>query len=68
MMRKSPIGIGLLLLLPAALMLGGLMETGHSAGQKVTPIFERALANAPGKKLVAVRLDYAAGGGSAISP
>ena len=37
------------------------METGHSAGEKVTPIFERALANAPGKKLVAVRLDYAAG-------
>ena len=61
MMRKSPKGIGLLLLLLAALMLAGLMETGHSAGEKVTPIFERALANAPGKKLVAVRLDYAAG-------
>lgn len=64
MTRESAIGIGLVLLLPAALMLGGLMETSHSAGGKVTPIFERALANVPGKKLVAVRLDYAAGGKS----
>jgi len=61
--RNNPIGSRLGLLLLAGLMLGESAQTGHGA-EVVTPAFQRALANAPGKKLVVVRLDYAPGGKS----
>ena len=36
----------------------------HGAGETVTPQFERAITNIPGKSLVAVVVDYAPGGAS----
>ena len=60
MRRNNPIGGRLGLLLLAGLMLGESAQTGHGA-EVVTPAFQRALANASGKKLVVVRLDYAPG-------
>jgi len=36
----------------------------HEVGEKVTPHFEQAITNIPGKSLVAVVVDYAPGGAS----
>lgn len=36
----------------------------HGVGEKVTPHFEQAISNIPGKSLVAVVVDYAPGGAS----
>lgn len=36
----------------------------HGVGEKVTPHFEQAITNIPGKSLVAVVVDYAPGGAS----
>lgn len=36
----------------------------HGPGEKVTPHFERAIPNIPGKSLVALVVDYAPGGAS----
>jgi quercetin dioxygenase-like cupin family protein len=36
----------------------------HGVGEKVTPHFEQAISNIPGKSLVAVIVDYAPGGAS----
>lgn len=36
----------------------------HSVGEKVTPHFEQAITNIPGKSLIAVVVDYAPGGAS----
>ena len=36
----------------------------HGAGETVTPHFEQAISNIPGKSLVAVIVDYAPGGAS----
>ena len=37
----------------------------HGVGEKVSPHFEQAIGNIPGKSLVAVVVDYAPGGASA---
>ncbi|TFI46850.1 cupin domain-containing protein [Diaphorobacter sp. DS2] len=37
----------------------------HGAGEVVTPHFEQAIPNIPGKSLIAVLVDYAPGGASA---
>jgi len=37
----------------------------HDLGEKVTPYFEQAITNIPGKSLVAFIVDYAPGGASA---
>ena len=37
----------------------------HDVGEKVTPHFEQAIPNIPGKSLVALVVDYAPGGASA---
>ena len=39
-------------------------SVAHGAGETVTPQFERAITNIPGKSLVAVVVDYAPGGAS----
>ena len=36
----------------------------HGVGEKVTPHFEQAITNIPGKSLIAVVVDYAPGGAS----
>lgn len=36
----------------------------HGVGEKVTPHFEQAISNIPGKSLIAVVVDYAPGGAS----
>lgn len=38
--------------------------TAHEVGETVTPHFEQAITNIPGKSLVAVVVDYAPGGAS----
>ena len=49
----------------AALAIAIAMPTvAHGAGETVTPQFERAITNIPGKSLVAVVVDYAPGGAS----
>lgn len=39
--------------------------SAHEAGDKVTPNFEQAIPNIPGKSLIAVVVDYPPGGASA---
>jgi quercetin dioxygenase-like cupin family protein len=39
--------------------------SAHDAGDKVTPIFEQAIPNIPGKSLIALVVDYPPGGISA---
>jgi hypothetical protein len=39
--------------------------TAHDTGETVTPTFEQAIPNIPGKSLRAVVVDYASGGASA---
>jgi len=48
----------------AALTIATAPAAGHEAGQKVTPQFEQAISNIPGKSLIAVVVDYAPGGAS----
>jgi quercetin dioxygenase-like cupin family protein len=38
--------------------------TAHGVGEKVTPHFEQAIPNIPGKSLIALVVDYAPGGAS----
>jgi quercetin dioxygenase-like cupin family protein len=49
------VAITIALTLPAA---------AHDSGEKVTPTFEHAIPNIPGKSLVALVVDYAPGGAS----
>ena len=39
-------------------------SAAHGVGEKVTPHFEQAICNIPGKSLIAVVVDYAPGGAS----
>jgi quercetin dioxygenase-like cupin family protein len=48
----------------AALTIATAPAAAHEAGQKVTPQFEQAISNIPGKSLVAMVVDYAPGGAS----
>ena len=49
----------------AALAIGTAMPAAaHGVGEKVTPHFEQAITNIPGKSLIAVVVDYAPGGAS----
>ena len=52
-------------LLLSALLLAAAPAAAHTEGDKATPAFAHPLPNVPGKKLVAVRVDYAPGGKSA---
>src|SRR4029434_7655328 len=42
----------------------GMPAAAHEVGETVTPHFEQAIPNIPGKSLVAVIVDYAPGGAS----
>ncbi len=48
----------------AVLTIATAPAAAHEAGEKVTPHFEQAISNIPGKSLVAVVVDYAPGGAS----
>ena len=56
---------GLAVVCAAAVLAGAAPLTAHPGGESVTPNFEHAIPNIPGKSLVAVVVDYAPGGGSA---
>jgi quercetin dioxygenase-like cupin family protein len=55
---------GLAVVCAAAVLAGAAPLTAQAGGESVTPNFEHAIANIPGKSLVAVVVDYAPGGGS----
>jgi quercetin dioxygenase-like cupin family protein len=55
---------GLAVVCAAAVLASAAPLTAQAGGESVTPNFEHAIANIPGKSLVAVVVDYAPGGGS----
>jgi quercetin dioxygenase-like cupin family protein len=49
---------------PAIAIAAAMPAAAHDSGETVTPYFEHAIPNIPGKSLVAFIVDYAPGGGS----
>jgi quercetin dioxygenase-like cupin family protein len=64
MIRRTFIGATCAALAIATAMPAALPAAAHGSGETVTPHFERAIPNIPGKSLVTLVVDYAPGGAS----
>jgi quercetin dioxygenase-like cupin family protein len=60
MIRRTLLGAGCAVITMAS----AISSAAHGAGEVVTPKFERAIANIPGKSMVSLIVDYAPGGAS----